>query len=262
VTRRSVVAATASAAAMSQSILQLDPPPPGERLAYGPDPNQFGELRRPAGRGPHPVVIFIHGGYWRARYDLTHTGHLCVAMNRAGWVTWSLEYRRIGQPGGGWPGTFEDVLAGAARLAKIDGVDLSRVVVSGHSAGGQLALYVAAKKPLKLLGVTALAPVADLRRGYALRLSEGVIGELLGGSPEEQPKRYAAVSPVELLPIATRQRLVHGEADTVVPIELSERFAAASRNAELIRPEAGHFEVIDPRAKAWPEVERAILRWS
>lgn len=249
-------------AAMSQTpgILELPPPPPGERIAYGDDPHQFGELRRPRSVKRPPVVIFLHGGYWRARYDLTHTGHLCVALNEAGWATWSLEYRRLGNPGGGWPGTFDDVLAGARHLERIRGLDLDRAVVSGHSAGGHLALWLAARAPVRLRHATALAPIADLRRGYELKLSSGVVGELLGGGPEEQPERYAQASPIEMLPMGVKQRLVHGEDDRVAPVELSERFAARSKNAELIRlPGTGHFELIDPRSAAWPRVAQAIV---
>lgn len=258
--RRALLGATPL---MSQSILELAPPAPGTRIAYGSDENQFGELRLPNAAGPHPVVIFLHGGYWRARYDLTHTGHLCVALNRAGFATWSLEYRRLGQPGGGWPGTFDDVLAGALHLAKLThGLDHRRVSVAGHSAGGHLALWLAARKPLPLQGVAALAGVTDLRRGFELKLSNGVVRDLMAATPDEQPARYRHASPIEMLPIAAPQRLVHGAADTVVPLELSERFARSSKNAELIAlPGAGHFDVIDPRSPVWPEVERAITRW-
>jgi hypothetical protein len=106
---------------MSQNILQLAPEPPALRIAYGADPLQFGELRVPPGDGPHPVVIVIHGGFWRAAYNLDHISHLCVALNKAGLATWSLEYRRIGNPGGGWRGTLDDILAGKEHLRSIAG---------------------------------------------------------------------------------------------------------------------------------------------
>src|SRR5260221_7053344 len=147
VTRRTFLTAAATATAMSQDILTLPPPKANARIPYGADPLQFGDLRLPSSPGPHPTVIFIHGGYWRNAYNLDHAGHLCAALARAGAATWSIEYRRIGDPGGGWPGTFDDVLHGAEHLAKIGqryNLDLRRLVASGHSAGGQLVLWLAA----------------------------------------------------------------------------------------------------------------------
>jgi acetyl esterase/lipase len=100
----------------SQHVLTELPPQADFRLRYGSDPNQFGDLRLPQTKGPHPVAIMIHGGYWRAKYDLTHAGHLCAALTKAGIASWNLEYRRVGNPGGGWPGTFEDITAGFSFL--------------------------------------------------------------------------------------------------------------------------------------------------
>jgi acetyl esterase/lipase len=251
----------------AQSILDLPPPPPGERIAYGPGEFQFGELRAPAGAGPHPVAIVIHGGYWRAQYDLKHIGHLCEALTRAGMAAWSLEYRRIGNPGGGWPGTFDDVKAGAAHLGKIakaQGLDLSRVIAMGHSAGGHLVLWLAKQKALELKGVVPLAPVADLRRAWELKLSNNVVEEFLGGSPTQVPERYRAASPIEMVPLGVRQRVIHGSADDIVPISISRGYVAAARakgdDATLTEPaRSGHFELIDPRSAAWPAVRDAAL---
>jgi acetyl esterase/lipase len=261
-TRRSFAAAVVARVAMSQDILTLPPPKPDARIAYGEDPNQFGELRVPTGKGPHPVVIFIHGGYWRAMYDLTHAGHLCAALTGAGFATWSLEYRRVGQPGGGWPGTMEDVRRGALhlqKLAKSHHLDLKRTILSGHSAGGQLALWLAAQSALPLRVVVPLAAVSDLRRAASLNLSNGIVAQYLGGTPEQVPDRYATSSPTQLLPISVRQRVIHGTKDDVVPFEMSQEFARASRNATLVPIEgAGHFELIDPRSEAWPIVLRNL----
>src|SRR6204780_3784022 len=130
-TRRAVLFLPAAVAVQkmnAQSILELAPPPPGQKIQYGDGEFQFGELRVPSGRGPHPAAIVIHGGYWRAAYDLKHIGHLCAALVKEGIATWSLEYRRIGNAGGGWPGTFDDVRAGAAHLSKIADLDKSRVI--------------------------------------------------------------------------------------------------------------------------------------
>jgi acetyl esterase/lipase len=205
------------------------------------------------------VVIFIHGGYWLAAYDLNHAGHMCAAIAKAGYAVWSLEYRRIGQPGAGYPGTFDDILAGAKRISQIPDLDLSRVAVAGHSAGGHLALWLAAQNAVELRSVAGLAAVSDLRLAYDLNLGGGAVQGLMGCSPKKCSANYAAASPVDLLPIKVPQRLLHGTADDIVPFELSQRFAKASKNAQLIRlPDAGHFELIDPRSKEWPTVLQNI----
>ena len=252
---------------MTIPILELPPPPADARIAYGAGPQQFGDLRVPKGKGPFPVAIVIHGGYWRAAYSLEHIGHLCAALARAGVATWSLEYRRIGDPGGGWPAMGSDVVAGARylqTLAQRYPLDLTRVVGIGHSAGGQLALWLAAQHAIPLRGVVSLAGVVDLRRAWELQLSDGVVGELLGGSPDRFPERYRQASPIELVPLHVPQRLIHGQKDDVVPIEISQRYqsaaAAAGDDARLITPkDAGHFELIDPRSTAWKTVEGAVL---
>ena len=269
-TRRVFLAApilTVTRPLAAQSILDVPPAPRGERLAYGPDENQFGELRVPVGRGPHPVAIVIHGGYWRARYDLAHIGHLCEAITKQGLATWSLEYRRIGNPGGGFPGTLDDVRSGAAHLKRIAmerSLDLERVVATGHSAGGQLVLWLAKQKELALRGIVPLAPVADLRRAWELKLSNTVVADFLGGSPQQVSERYRAASPIELVPLGVAQRVLHGATDDVVPIEISRAYVAAAKksgdDARLIEVAgAGHFELIDPRSDAWPVVKSTIL---
>jgi acetyl esterase/lipase len=221
----------------------------------------------------------VHGGYWRARYSLEHIGHLCAALVAAGVATWSLEYRRLGNHGGGWPGTFQDVAQGADHLRALGGtypLDLARVVAVGHSAGGHLAAWLGGRhriapesplhspQPLVLRGIVPLAGVLDLWRAWELRLSRGVAKQLMGGTPAQHAERYAAGSPMALLPIGIRQILLHGTADDAVPFLISRDYAEAARAAgdavELVTlPGAGHFEVIDPRSQEWPHVRAAVL---
>jgi acetyl esterase/lipase len=262
---------------LSEEILDL-PAPTGRRIAYGPEPSHFGELRLPSGPGPHPTVILLHGGYWRARYDLAYLGQAAAALTATGFATWNVEYRRLGEPGGGWPDTFLDVAAAAdflRHLAPGHGLDLGRVITLGHSAGGQLALWLAGRSrvpmdspiatdnPLGLTGVVALAPVCDLARAWELGLSDGAVAALLGGSPDRYPERHAAASPLALLPLGIPQILLHGEDDEDVPIELSRRYAAAACashdpvNLNAV-PATGHFELVDPRTVQWNEVIRAV----
>ncbi len=193
-------------------------------------------------------------------------------------ATWSLAYRRIGDPGGAWTGTFEDVAAGADFIRQISRsglIDPNRVVAVGHSSGGHLALWLgcraglpedsslASPDPLRLLGVVSLAGVADLRRAWELELSEGAVAELMGGTPDQVPDRYEMVSPIERVPIGIPQILIHGTADEDVPLEISERYVSAARargdEARLIPiPGAGHYELIDPGTAAWESVVAAV----
>jgi acetyl esterase/lipase len=247
-------------------------------MAYGKEPLQYGELRIPKGPGPHPVAVIIHGGCWLAKYNLDHIGNVCAALTRAGVATWSLEYRRVGDPGGGWPGTFQDIARGTDHLralARLHHLDVERVVAVGHSAGGQLALWLGARgrlpkdsplytsDPLPLRGVVSLAGVTDLRK---FRQECGdVVGQLLGGAPESLiESRYALTSPIEMLPFGVAQRLIHGDRDQEVSLKLVQDYEAAAKkkgdDAELIVLEgAGHFELIAPPSSAWPVVQRTVL---
>jgi acetyl esterase/lipase len=249
----------------SDDILSLVAPRADSRVAYGGDGNQFLDLRMPSGKGLHGLAISIHGGYWRAKYDLEYMGHLCAALTAKGIATANLEYRRVGNLGGGWPGTFADVRAGFQLLlqnAGKYGFDLRRVVVMGHSAGGQLGLCLAARES-GVKAVISLAGVVDLRRAYALHLSNDAVVEFLGGTPAEVADHYREADPMKL-GIGARQWLVHGTADDVVPPEFSRDYVGAKQKAKedarLVEiAGAGHFEVVDPRAGAWKDVERVVV---
>jgi acetyl esterase/lipase len=266
---------------MSRDILELPPPAFDVRQAYGDEPSQFGELRLPAGAGaPWPVGCVVHGGYYRARYGLGYIGHLAAALAQADVATWSIEYRRIGEAGGGWPGAFLDAGAGLdalRQLAQTYALDLGRVITLGHSAGGQLAPWLASRPrlppglplsvpdPLSVMGVVALAPVADLERASRLRLSDGIVDELLGGTPETVPERYRLTSPTLRLPLSVPQVVIHGTADDSVPLELSQAYAAAAEAAGdpvelLVLPGTDHFDIVDPRAPAFETTRRAVSR--
>jgi acetyl esterase/lipase len=283
VTRRKAVvsmmaAAEAACKSRGRGILDMPAPRADFRIHYGADASQFGDLRVPQGAGPHPVVVMIHGGFWRARYNLDHAGHLCAALAQAGIATWNLEYRRLGNPGGGWPGTFLDVAAGADHVRDLAGkylLDLAKVITMGHSAGGHLAVWLAARRripqgdalasvhPLPLRGAVSLAGIVDLRRAWELRLSDGAVGALMGGPPEKLPGRYHTASPIELVPLGLKVRLLHGTEDSVVPIEISNNYQkAASRAGDdafmVVLPGADHFAPIDPHSEYWPKVDAAV----
>ena len=259
----------------------LPKPAAGRRIAYGPAPKQFGELRLPKGRGPHPVAILLHGGCWQSAFNLDYLAPLADRLAREGVATWSLEYRGIGDNGGGWPGTFQDAAAGAAKLrvlAKTYSLDLNRVVLVGHSAGGQLALWLAAppataNSPLshaaarpKVRGVVGAAAIADLRDyGRGPGDCSQSVAALLGGSPAQFPKRYAATSPSERLPIAVPLRLFVGSLDTIVTRQHEEGFVAKARkrgaDIEFTPLEgAGHFDVAVPDSPASRRIRQAVHR--
>ena len=228
---------------------------------YGDHPSQHAELFLPDEGGPRATAVVIHGGFWRDRYDRHLMDGLCACLAAKGWAAINLEYRRVGADGGGWPATFDDVRTGIDTLTAVDGLILDRIVTIGHSAGGHLALW-AAFATGAVTDVVSLAGVTDLEEAHRLGLSADATGSFLGGSPTEVPERYAAASPMGLLPLGVPVLLVHGDRDENVPVELSVSFAQAARAAgdevELrVRPGIDHFEVIDPGGESW----RIVMDW-
>jgi len=256
---------------MSDDVLSRKPPQADLRISYGPNPNQLIDLRNPPAKGRVAVlVINIHGGFWRAKYGLDHAGHLCAALTAKGFLTANLEYRRVGNQGGGWPATFADLRSAYQFLlqnAAEYNFDPQRVIVMGHSAGGQLALCLAAHEP-SLKRAISLAGVVDLQRAYQLHLSHDAVVEFLGGTPTEVPDHYREADPMRLSIPHARQYLVHGSADDTVPPAFSRDYVTSKtehtgggrEDVHLIEiPEAGHYDLIDPASKAWKKVEHTII---
>jgi acetyl esterase/lipase len=259
---------TESVPMASDDILTLPPPAADARLAYGADPNQFGDLRIPKTKGPFPVGMNIHGGFWRAKYNLAHAGHLCAALTAKGIATWNVEYRRVGNPGGGWPGTFEDIRNAyryLSQIAKRYDFDSTKILVMGHSAGGQLALCLAAHES-SLKRVMSLAGVVDLQQAWEQDLSDNAVADFLGGKPSQVPEHYQEADPMQLaIDPATTQWLIHGAGDNVVPSYFSRQYAEhKKKHGEDVHyteiSNAGHYDVIDPRSSAWPAVENTVRR--
>lgn len=253
------------------------------RIVYGSDSLQFGDLRLPSGPAPHPLVIVVHGGCWVSHFaTLQNTAALSDALRDAGVATWNVEYRRLDHPGGGWPGTMADVAAAAdyvRTLAKRFPLDTTRVIAIGHSAGGHLALWLGARRrlpsgsvlysaqPLALSAVVALGGPGDLAdfSTYASSVCGApVVDELMGGSPMAVPDRYAQASPRAMLPLGTRQLLIVGIDDRVMPETARNAYVDAARktgdSAEAIVVPGAHFEIIAPTSAAWPTVRDAILK--
>ena len=252
-------------------------PPPAPAIPYGEHPDQVANLHVPAREGgPWPVVVLVHGGFWRSRWDRTTTTPLARDLAARGYLAWNVEYRRVGKEGGGWPGTLLDVAAAVDRLASVPEADTGRVVGVGHSAGGHLALWLAARPRLPagapgsaprvvVRGAVSLAGVCDLERAAREGLGEGAVADLLGGGPDELPERYAASSPAALLPLGVPQLLVHGGRDEIVPPGQGRAYAEAARHAgddvvlaEL--PRADHFDVIEPGDPSWAVVVGSLPR--
>ncbi len=258
--------------------------PPPTTLRYGPDPSQYAQLHLPPeAAGPLPVVVVLHGGYWRAQYGLELGTPLAVDLTNAGVAALNVEYRRVGS-GGGFPTTLDDVaaavdlLAGAAAeeaLRAGRSLDPRRVVLLGHSAGGQLAAWAASRPRLQApapgagpkvapRGVVAQAGVLDLVAAADQGLGAGAVVDLLGGTPTTQAARYAIASPAALVPAPCPVVAVHGTADTTVPPDQSRRYvdaALAAHGQARLRMLDGvdHFRLIDPADPAWHAVRDEVM---
>ena len=247
------------------------------RYEYGPDPSQWGELflpDLPEGGKHRGVVVVIHGGYWRSTYGAELGEPLARDLAEHGMAAWNLEYRRAGN-GGGWPGTFQDILAGIdklADLAETHALDLGKVVALGHSAGGHLAVWAAGRQRLeglgpgegqvenmhdgvRLTGVVSQSGVLNLAAAEHLNLSNGAVANLLGGPSSAFPERRRLADPIAALPLDVTVFAVHTQEDDDVPLAMSTSYVDASQAgpvpAQLVLVPGDHFALIDTRAQAY-----------
>jgi acetyl esterase/lipase len=230
----------------------------------------------PAGAGLHPVALVIHGGCWRAYWQLDLMDTLCRDLVGRGIAAWNIEYRRLGQ-GGGWPMSLIDVAAATDILDLLSArhpIDLTRLFAIGHSAGGHLALWTAGRHRLRSgapgsrqvvrpQNVLVLAGISDLREGFRQGTCDHAVYELLGGPPDELADRYAHASPAELLPLGVPQILVHGSADVDVDPSITDVYAERARAAgdsviEVRLDGFDHFDVIDPKSPIWQAALDAV----
>ena len=268
-----------------RDVLTRSARPPDAVVAYGPGPEQFGEVWWPVAPADQAsersvLVLVVHGGFWQSEWDRMHARPMAAALADEGFVVGSVEYRRIGSAGG-WPGTFDDIAAAVDRLPEMikgitpSGVHTEGVVLIGHSAGGHLVLWAAARHRLPtgvawhhadspaVTGVVALAPVSALSRADREDVGEGAVAQLVGGHADEVPNRYALVDPTALAPSGVRTVLVHGDEDHQVPVAHSRSYVEAARtlgdDVTLVQLSGTeHFAVIDPLSAAWPTVLRAV----
>jgi len=235
---------------------------PPQRHRYGTHPRQIADLHEPRSPGPHPVAAVLHGGYWQPPYTKLIMRPLCVDLVQRGFAAWNVEYRRLGREGGGWPMTFDDVATAIDHLGQLTDhhLDLERVTLVGHSAGGQLALWAAGRPQLpdgapgalpkvSATAVLAMAAVTDLSRAGE------VATRLLGGSADEVPERYAQADPIRRIPLDVPVGLVHAEGDETVSVKRSRAYADAALRAgadvTLVETAGGHRDLIDPSSAAW-----------
>jgi acetyl esterase/lipase len=253
------------------SVLDRPAREPDLTVAYGARPEQVIDLRLPppgqrqAGRAP--LIVLVHGGFWRPAYDRRHLGPMASALASAGYVVAVPEYRRAGMADEGWTGSFNDIAAALDRAGEIAGplgADTSRITWAGHSAGGHLVLWAAARPgmpagspwrgslgPCPPTHVVSLAGCSSLRLCAEWNLGDGAVRILMGGGPDDVPERYAVADPAALPAPPVPVTLVHGIDDDTVPLRMSQAFTAG-RLVEI--PGAGHYDLIDPQSPAWPRV--------
>jgi acetyl esterase/lipase len=255
---------------------------PTHIIPYGTQRDQFAQLWLPDGKGPFPVMVLIHGGCWLESINgLRLMPHIAEDLRKSGIAVWSIEYRRLGVNGGGYPGTFLDVATAIDHLrevAKAYPLDLTRVVITGHSAGGHLALWAASRRriarssavytenPLSVRAAISLAGVNDLdayRSGNNRACSAKIINQLVNMNGRSKDNYFADTSPAAMLPLGVPQVIVTGMQDPIVPAHFASDYAEAAKKAGddvtvISADNAGHFDVIDPESRIWKPVKAAV----
>ncbi len=273
--------AQATAPLTWEQVAQMKLPPSDSEIPYGSAPHQFAELRIPAGGGKAPVLILLHGGCWSSAYDYHYMTHLAYWFVQHGVATWTIEYRRLGEDGGGWPGSFQDVAKAADALHAVEkthsSLDLHRVFVGGHSSGAQLALWLASReqvpeqsplyreRPIEVRGVLGLSAITDLAkyREGPDGSCHSAVDKLVGGDPERLPARYRELSPRERLPLGVPQVFIQGERDGIVdPASVRAYAEAASKAGDstlvIPLPDGGHFEPAVPGPQSEAALQKAL----
>ncbi len=254
-------------------------PQPTRTVAYGSDPLQYAQLWLPEGPGPYPVVVLIHGGCWTTSIaDLTYFNYAAEDLRQRGLAVWSVEYRGVDKPGGGYPGTFQDVSSALQRLvqeAPAANLSLAHLVVAGHSAGGHLALWAAGQHkiaadsvlhtdhPVPIAAVVDIAGIPNLKTDTNTACGAEVIGQLTGAPTVARPDVYADTSPAALLPLGVRQVVIHGVDDITVAPAIGEAYAATASAAGdsvlVVLTPGDHVDEVAPGEPAWAEVADTIV---
>jgi len=260
-------------AAMGQisfnQILELPYRPPDQTISYGDSEYQYIEYWQSNTHGPAPLVMLIHGGCWLNDYSASHIRPIASKLQEHGYAVWSIEYRRIGDPGGGWPGSFDDILNAINHVQTVSDTQINNIYIMGHSAGGHLALWAATQftedspfynrlkvKVNRVVALAAISNLVDYARGSSS--CERATPQLLGGMPDTRMRRYEFVSPHLLKPSAPAV-LIHGEADSIVSIKQSKELARLSASTTLRSiPDLAHFDLIDPNSPAFQEILEAL----
>lgn len=226
-----------------------------QKISYGEEELQFGLLWLPKDNPSPPLIVLIHGGCWLNSFDVDHSSALSSALAEAGFAVWSLEYRRTGDPGGGWPGTFDDIQSALSKLSNLQelGVDTNRYAIAGHSAGGHLALLAGSKftEARAVIGLAAIADIETYAQGS--NSCQTATPAFMGTDPESNSALYASANPARL-ELHPNTLLFHGDNDTIVPLTQPQSLQYPLRIAEG----AGHFDWIHPETVAFGMLLEAL----